>query len=243
MSRTGITTLTRSLGPASPLPSPNQPNAPLYALPRQIRADCRLYVTLRRPKSGGALRNLLTCLRSRGLLLLAVHRLAHYYYVVRPRTSRRPSTVVLRSAIVIGRALATVLAKSDIYHATVIDEGVHLSDGGQLTIGAQRIGRGTIIHERVTIGVKAGGEGIMPIVGENVWIGSECVIYGDITLGDGATILPGTVLSMNVPPRAVVAGNPGRIIASGFDNADLRRGLGTTAAKAQSLPPCAPSVR
>jgi serine O-acetyltransferase len=175
--------------------------------------------------------------------VLAVHRLAHYYYVQRPRTNPTLATVVLRSSVLIGRALATVLAKSDIYHATAIDEGVHLSDGGQLTIGAQRIGRGTIIHDRVTIGVKAGGEGTMPIVGEDVWIGSECVIYGDITLGDGATILPGTVLSMNVPSRAVVAGNPGRIIARGFDNAYLRRGLGTITAEVQSLLPCAPSVR
>lgn len=243
MSRTGITTLARSLEPASALPSPKPPNAALYALPRQIRADCRFYVTLRRPGSGSTLRGLLICLRSRGLLVLAVHRLAHYYYVLRPRTNRTLATVVLRSSIFIGRALATVLAKSDIYHATVIDEGVHLSDGGQLTIGAQRIGRGTIIHGRVTIGVKAGGENIMPIVGEDVWIGSDCVIYGDITLGDGATILPGTVLSMNVPSRAVVAGNPGRIIARKFDNADLRRGLGTTAAEGKCLPPCAPSIR
>ncbi|HEY6517065.1 MAG TPA: hypothetical protein VIY50_13055 [Steroidobacteraceae bacterium] len=173
--------------------------------------------------------------------MLAVHRLSHYYYVLRPRTNRTLSTVLLRSSIIIGRAFATVLAKSDIYHASVIDEGVHLSDGGQLTIGAQRIGRGTIIHDRVTIGVKAGGDGIMPIIGEDVWIGSDCVIYGDITLGDAATILPGTVLSMNVPARAVVAGNPGRIIAREFDNADLRRGLGIAAAEIQSLPPCAPS--
>jgi serine O-acetyltransferase len=150
---------------------------------------------------------------------------------------------MLRSAIVIGRAFAIVLAKSDIHHATVIDEGVHLSDGGQLTIGAQRIGRGTIIHDRVTIGVKAGGEGVMPIIGENVWIGSDCIIYGDITLGDGATILPGTVLSMNVPSQAVVAGNPGRIVAREFDNASLRCSLGTSAAVTRSLEPCAPSVR
>jgi len=50
----------------------------------------------------------------------------------------------------------------------------------------------------------------MPVVGEDVWIGSDCVIYGDIAIGNGATILPETVLSMNVPSRAVVAGNPGR---------------------------------
>lgn len=243
MSRTGITTLTGNLEPASPLPSLKLQTAGLHTLPRQIRADCRFYLTLRQRRERGALLGLLTCLRSRGLLVLAVHRLSHYYYALRPRTSRTPSAIALRSLIFIGRAFAIILAKSDISHAAEIDEGVHLSDAGQLTIGAQRIGRGTIIHDRVTIGVKAGGEGVMPIVGENVWIGSDCVIYGDITIGDGATILPETVLSMNVPSRAVVAGNPGRIIAREFDNASLRLSLGATAAGTQSLQPCAPGVK
>lgn len=243
MSRTGIPTLARDLGPASALPSPKLRNAGLHALPRQLRADCRFYVALRHPTSCGALRALLTCLCSRGLLVLAVHRLCHYYYTLRPRTSRTPWAIVLRLLILLGRALAIVLAKSDIYFATLIDEGVHLSDDGQLIIGARRIGRGTIIHGRVTIGVKAGAAVIEPIVGENVWIGSDCVIYGDITIGDGATILPETVLSMNVPSRAVVAGNPARLIAREFDNANLRRSLDTAVTETQFVQSCAPSGR
>jgi serine O-acetyltransferase len=235
MSRTGSTTLTGSIGPASPLPSPKLQSGGSHGLPRQIRADCRFYLTLRHPKGCGALRSLLTCLLSRGLFLLAAHRLSHYYYALLPRKRRAPGTMVLRVLILVGRTFAIVLAKSDIYHATAIDEGVHLSNDGQLTIGARRIGRGTIIHDRVTIGFKAGAgvDPPMPTVGENVWIGSDCVIYGDITIGDGATILPETVLSMNVPARAVVGGNPARIIAREFDNAGLRLSL------AQS---CFPSV-
>lgn len=173
--------------------------------------------------------------------MLTVHRLCHYYYALRPPASRTPWTIVLRLLIFVGRAFAIVLAKSDIYHATVIDEGVHLSDHGQLIIGARRIGRGTIIHDRVTIGVKAGAAVIEPIVGENVWIGSDCVIYGDITIGDGVTILPETVLSMNVPARAVVAGNPAQIIAREFDNANLRRSLGAAVTENEFAQPCAPS--
>jgi serine acetyltransferase len=244
MSQTGSTTLTGNLGPASPLPSPKLQNSGLGALPRQIRADCRFYVTLRHPSGCGTLRSLLTCLGSRGLLVLAAYRLSHYYYSLWPRTSRTPWTVVLRLLILVGRTLAIVLAKSDIYYATVIDEGVHLSNDGQQIIGARRIGRGTIIHDSVTIGFKAGADSTrpMPTVGENVWIGSDCVIYGDITIGDGATILPETVLSMNVPSGAVVAGNPARIIAREFDNASLRHSLGTAVTETQFRQPCAPSV-
>lgn len=242
MSRMAFTTLTRSLEQASPSPLPKPQNAGLHALPRQLRADCRFYLALRHPKSSGALRGFLHCLRSRGLLVLAIHRLCHYYYASLPRTTRTPWAILLRLLILVGRTFVITLAKSDIYYATVIDEGVHLSDRGHLIIGARRIGRGTVIHDSVTIGVKAGADFVLPTVGENVWIGSNCVIYGDITIGDGASILPDTVLSMNVPPRAVVGGNPARIMASEFDNAMLRRSFGTAAAKALFVQPCVPSV-
>jgi serine acetyltransferase len=243
MSQTGSTTLAGNLRPASPLPSPKLQSAKPHGLPRQIRADCRFYLTLRHPRGCGAVRSLLTCLLSRGLLLLATHRLSHYYYALSPRKSRTPWALALRSLILVGRASAIVLAKSDIYHATVIDEGVHLSNDGQLIIGARRIGRGTIIHDRVTIGFKAGAGTAppMPTVGENVWIGPDCVIYGDITVGEGATILPETVLSMNVPARAVVAGNPARIIAREFDNASLRLSLATAVAETEFIQTCSPS--
>lgn len=242
MSRIGLSTLTRNLEQASSLPSPKLRSTGLYALPRQARADCRFYVTLRNAKSGGTLRGLLTCLRSRGLLVLAVHRLSHYYYVLPPRTRRTPWAIVLRSMILVGRTFAIAFAKSDIYYATVIDEGVHLSDEGHLIIGARRIGRGTIIHDGVTIGFKAGPASTLPIIGENVWIGRNCVIYGDVTIGDGASILPESVLSMDIPPGAVVAGNPARIIAREFDNASLRHSLDTAVSETQFAQPCAPSV-
>jgi acetyltransferase-like isoleucine patch superfamily enzyme len=51
------------------------------------------------------------------------------------------------------------------------------------------------------------------------------VIYGDNRLGTGVTVLPGTVLSMNVPDNAVVGGNPGSIVRVDFDNSELRRTL------------------
>ena len=62
----------------------------------------------------------------------------------------------------------------------------------------------------------------IPVIGKNVWIGPDTIIHGDITVGDGATILGGSVLTKNVPPRCVVAGNPARIIRKEFDNISLR---------------------
>jgi hypothetical protein len=70
--------------------------------------------------------------------------------------------------------------------------------------------------------VSASGAG-PPTIGENVWLGPDCVIYGDSRLGNGVTVLPGTILSMNVPDNAVVGDNPAGIMRLGFDNSELRR--------------------
>jgi serine acetyltransferase len=166
-------------------------------------------------------------LRSVGLLVLAVQRLEHYYDNQRRRVGWTLATIALKFILLIGKALALTVGKSDVAAASDFSGGVYLSDRGHLIIGPQRVGRGTIIHDRVTIGVRAGGGKVKPAIGENVWIGPNCVVYGEITIGDGATIMPGSVLSMSVPARTLVGGNPAVIVQRDFDNASLRQSLAT----------------
>jgi acetyltransferase-like isoleucine patch superfamily enzyme len=58
-----------------------------------------------------------------------------------------------------------------------------------------------------------------------VWIGPNCIIVGALSVGDGATVLPNSVLTFSVPAGAVVKGNPARIVRTDFDNSGLRRSL------------------
>ena len=46
------------------------------------------------------------------------------------------------------------------------------------------------------------------IIGNDVWIGENVTLLGDVTIGDGVIIGYGTVISKNIPPYAVVVGNP-----------------------------------
>ncbi len=64
-----------------------------------------------------------------------------------------------------------------------------------------------------------------PNIGRNVWIGPDCIVYGNITIGDGATVLPGSVVSANVSAGSVVEGNPATKVRGNFDNIGLRRSL------------------
>ncbi len=47
-----------------------------------------------------------------------------------------------------------------------------------------------------------------PTVGNDVWIGSDVVIYSGVHIGDGAVVAGQSVVTKSVPPYAVVAGNP-----------------------------------
>ena len=49
-------------------------------------------------------------------------------------------------------------------------------------------------------------------IGKNVWIGSDCTILPGVTIGDGAIIGAGSVVTKSIPTNAVAVGNPARVI-------------------------------
>jgi acetyltransferase-like isoleucine patch superfamily enzyme len=50
------------------------------------------------------------------------------------------------------------------------------------------------------------------IVGDDVWIAEGATLLGGITVGEGAVIGAHAVVTKDVPPRTVVAGNPARVV-------------------------------
>lgn len=54
------------------------------------------------------------------------------------------------------------------------------------------------------------------IVGHDVWIGSHVTIMSGVTIGDGAVVAANAHVVKNVPPYALVGGNPARIIRYRF---------------------------
>lgn len=95
-----------------------------------------------------------------------------------------------------------------------------------------RIGDGTVIAPRVQLltaghpvepmertlfddeGNRIGGWGLnRPItIGRDCWIGAGAIIVGGVTIGDGSTVGAGSVVTRDVPPGVVAAGNPCRVI-------------------------------
>ncbi|MGI2336398.1 MAG: serine O-acetyltransferase [Dehalogenimonas sp.] len=81
------------------------------------------------------------------------------------------------------------------------------------------IGETTVISDDVLIykGVVLGGTSLSkgkrhPTIGNNVVIGSNATVLGNIIIGEGARVGAGSVVVKNVPPGATVVGIPGRVV-------------------------------
>lgn len=60
------------------------------------------------------------------------------------------------------------------------------------------------------------------IIGNDVWIGFGVLILSGVTIGDGACIGADAVVTRNVPPYTIVAGNPARTVRKRFDDNAIR---------------------
>lgn len=84
------------------------------------------------------------------------------------------------------------------------------------------IGSGTLIAWDVVIldhdyHAVVGADGIAggpaPVtIGANVWIGCRAIVLKGVTIGDGAVVAAGAVVTGDVPAGALVAGNPARVL-------------------------------
>lgn len=54
------------------------------------------------------------------------------------------------------------------------------------------------------------------IIGNDVWIGTNAVVMGGVTIGDGAIIAAGAVVTKDVPPYAIVGEVPAKVIRYRF---------------------------
>lgn len=90
-----------------------------------------------------------------------------------------------------------------------IGEGFLIVHGEGSRIAANRIGRNCSINQDVSI---ISSQGKCPIVGNEVRIFAGAMIYGPVKIGNGAKISARSVVSSNVPPYSIVAGNPAKVI-------------------------------
>lgn len=94
-----------------------------------------------------------------------------------------------------------------------IGEGFRISHN-YAVIHPQSAGNNLFVGHGVTIGKgRANKEGrIYPIIGNNVEVYANAVVFGGINIGNNVKIGAGTVVNKDVPDNCIVVGNPGKII-------------------------------
>lgn len=91
-----------------------------------------------------------------------------------------------------------------------IGKGLFIAHFGSIIVNPDAIlGCNVNIAPGVVIGKANRGEkkGV-PTIGNNVWIGANAVIVGNITIGDDVMIAPNAYVNMDVPSHSIALGNP-----------------------------------
>jgi virginiamycin A acetyltransferase len=60
------------------------------------------------------------------------------------------------------------------------------------------------------------------VIGSDVWIGQEAMVLSGVTIGDGAAVAARSVVTKDVEPYSIVAGNPARHIRFRFSEPTIR---------------------
>ena len=101
-----------------------------------------------------------------------------------------------------------------IHPETSIGKGFYIGHFGQIIINPKAIiGENCCVAAGVTIGQENRGKRKgTPIIGNRVWIGTNAVIVGRVSIGNEVLIAPNAFVNFDVPDRSVVIGNPAKIV-------------------------------
>ena len=98
-------------------------------------------------------------------------------------------------------------AGSEIDAAQSVTIGAHtlLAPGVFITDHTHNASRGVLLKEQ-------GSRSAAVVIGEDVWLGAKAVVLSGVTVGDGAIIGAGAVVTRDVAAHAIVVGVPARVI-------------------------------
>lgn len=173
-----------------------------------LRADWAQFYRL---CEGTRVRRLFDCLRAPGVHAVTVLRFGQW-----AARQVAPLRWLLTPVYVLLNEIIKILWGIDIPRSARIGPGFYIGHFSGIFVSSKAvIGRNCFISQGVTIGVGGSGEkrGV-PVLGDNVYLGAGCKLFGRITLGDGVKVGANAVVHRSLVAGAKVAA-PGFIYVGG----------------------------
>jgi acetyltransferase-like isoleucine patch superfamily enzyme len=199
--------------------APDRRRPPLPARVRAIRAEAAALVRRRTPRDVVA--RVVGLLRG-GLIRHRFDRCGSRLCVLgRLRCERARGSIELGSRVLLwpGVKLSAdgaggTVATLRIGDRTRVGDRTEIHCGRAVSIGAGcAISWDVVILDRDYHALDSDGEQCRPVtIGDHVWIGCRAMVLKGVTIGEGAVVAAGAVVTSDVPPRALVAGNPARVV-------------------------------
>jgi putative colanic acid biosynthesis acetyltransferase WcaB len=151
----------------------------------------------------------------RGSLMIGLYRVAHQASA--KKHGLFGLNLIWAVPVLLGyKYLTEFVLGYEIPAATKIGRDFRIHHGYGIVINKHAVlGKNIDIRHGVTVGCKMlidGTQGPSPVIEDDVELGANSVIIGGITIGHGAKIGAAAVVTRDVPPRAVMIGNPARQI-------------------------------
>lgn len=137
---------------------------------------------------------------------IVFHRIGHFYY-------HRNNKLILRLLGILLKLKIVNNHNSEIPFSVDFGPGLYIGHFNGITINPKaKLGKNINLHKGVTIGQENRGKrkGV-PCIGNNVYIGINSVVVGNISIGDNVLIAPNSHVNSDVPANSIVFGNPSNI--------------------------------
>ncbi|MFS0620664.1 serine acetyltransferase [Priestia megaterium] len=137
-----------------------------------------------------------------------------FRFLVWWRTYQKSSNILVKNICRLKLKQIEVKAGIEIPLTCSIGRGFMLTHAYGITCNSKvKIGHNVTILKGATIGqVKYGKRTGVPTIGNNVYIGLNSTIVGNITVGNNVLIAANTFVDLNVPDHSLCIGNPCKII-------------------------------
>jgi serine O-acetyltransferase len=139
-------------------------------------------------------------LRHQGLWALLQYRVAHAGYQRDPHSRWLPLLYAWRK-------LTEMATGMSLPHGARLGAGLILGHCGPVVVNRDTVcGRDCSLMQGVTLAGRTEGDIGAPVIGDHVSVGANAVIFGHVTIGDGANIGALSYVDKDVPANGVVRG-------------------------------------